>query len=502
MSAVFFASCEQFDELESLDGVNYEAEYALPLVDTRISLRELIENVEETTTIIIDENGLVRFQYEGEVITQTSDDIFASINESLPPVIPVSSPRMALPFSTPDGIDIDRIDLKGGELVYFFENRHPERLEVLITLPQVTKNGQPLTFRHNVPAYSGSGTPPRITNFLFPTQLDGYIISPEADSVYIEYEALRGGTTADTLNNFLLRIQELSFTYAQGFFGNQIQEGGRDTIEIDFFDDWVQGDIYFEEPRITFNIENSFGIPTRSVVNVFNILTVQGKVLPLESEFIQKGIDFPYPGIDQVGQTEEKTFTFTRDNSNIAEILGSGPVAIDYDVDALTNPDDDRNITGFITDSSYYRVRVEVDLPLYGRADNFLALDTFELDFTQYENVKTAEFKVVTDNELPLSVDIQAYFLAEDGTVLDSLLGAEERIVQAAPVNEEGISTESVRQVTYAPFEADRFDQIRDARRLALVASFSTLGEGRVSVQPKADQEARIRIGAILGVAR
>ena len=74
-----FASCEQFDELESLEGVEYDATYALPLVDTRISLRELIENVEETTTILIDENGLVRFQYQGDVITDDSKDIFASI---------------------------------------------------------------------------------------------------------------------------------------------------------------------------------------------------------------------------------------------------------------------------------------------------------------------------------------------------------------------------------------------------------------------------------------
>lgn len=496
------SACQQFDALEDLEQVKYDAEYALPIVDSEISLKELIENVEEGTTISIDEKGKISFHYSGDVISQTSDDLFGEINESLPPVIPVTNPRMALPFASPDGIEVDRVDLKAGELIYFFENRHPDPVSVNITLPQVLKNGEAMRFRHSLPGYNGSGNPPRFTNFLLPASLKDYSIVAERDSIYIEYEAVRSSGESDTLSSFLLRIQDLAFTYAEGYLGNQIHQGGRDTIEIDFFDSWVQGDIYFQEPRIAFDIENSFGIPTRSVVNLFNVITVRGEVLPLESEFINEGIDFPFPGIDAVGNVERKTFNFTKDNSNIDQILGAGPVAVDYDVDALTNPDNNTDIRGFITDSSYYRVRINVELPLYGSAADFVAQDTFEIDFTSYEDITDAEFKIVADNSLPLAVDVQAYFLTPEGEIVDSLLDERQRIIAAAPVNEEGMSSQTVRKITFAPFVGERFDNIRRSSQLLLSAAFSTTQDGEVPVRPLADQTVRIRIGSKLGVKR
>ena len=85
----------------------------------------------------------------------------------------------------------------------------------------------------------------------------------------------------------------------------------------------------------------------------------------------------------------------------------------------MTNPDSNVNIRGFITDSSYYKVRVDVDLPLYGRSVNFLARDTFGIDFSNFQKMYKAEFKLVTVNSLPLDVSIQGYFIDKDGAVLD-----------------------------------------------------------------------------------
>jgi len=492
----------QLGGIEGLDQVRYDAEYAIPLVDTHVSIRELLKNVEEETTIVIDQDGQIRFTYEGGEITQNSEDLFATIDEVLPPVIPVLRPRMALPFTTPDGIRLDRADLKTGELVYVFENRNEAAVNVSITLPQLKKDGRPMAFQHTLPAFTGGGAPPRMTNLLSPAALKDYQLTTENDSIYVIYEALDAQGNALELSNFFLRVQNLTFAYAEGYLGNRVQPGGRDTIDIDFFDNWTQGDVYFEEPKVIFHVENSFGVPTRSVVNLFNVITVRGEVLPVEGDFITEGIDFPFPAMDEVGQVKRASFVFTKENSNIDRLLSAGPAAVAYDVDALTNPDKDTDSRGFLTDSSYYRVRVEVELPLFGRANDFIASDTFDLDFTSYEDVDNAEFKLVADNRLPLNVDIQGYFLDESGAVLDSLLGERERVVAAAPVNEDGIASGTVQNITFAPFEGARFERIRSATRLLLSASFSTVQGGRVSVRPLAEQDVRIRIGAKLGVSR
>jgi hypothetical protein len=498
------SACQRFDEFEEIDSIDYNAEFAIPLVDTRMSIQDILKNFEETSSLTVDPDGLLRFKYKGDVIVKTSDDIFAEINHTLSqfPFIPILSKRQALPFSSPDGLQIDRLELIDGKLSYFFQNAHPESVNVTISFPQVKKNGQPLVFQSTIGGYSGSGDMPFLTNFVAPASLADYVITQENDSIYIEYEAIRATGQPDTLSNFIIRIQDFKFRYAEGYLGNQIHQGGRDTIQIDFFDNWIRGDVYFEDPKISFNFENSFGIPTRSIVNVFDIFTVRSEVLPLESSFVSQGIDFPYPSLDEVGQVKMESFVFTKDNSNIDIVLGAGPLAVDYDVDAITNPDSNTDIRGFITSDSYYKVQVEVELPLYGNAVDFITRDTFDIDFSNYEDVEHAEFKLVADNSMPLSVDIQGYFLDENGVVLDSLLDSRQRLIEAAPVNSEGVVIQEYRKTTYAAFAADRFQRIKGARRILVNAAFSTYNDGAISVKVFSHQDVNIRLGVKLGVRK
>ncbi|HMO39769.1 MAG TPA: hypothetical protein PKC76_00040 [Saprospiraceae bacterium] len=502
-SLMVLAGCNQFDELEDIRRVDFDAEYAVPLVDTRTTMRDILRDFETIGSLTIDPDGLFRFRYQQEVVTQNSQDIFNQINAALPPIIPVSSPFMALPFASPDGLEIDRLDLKKGSMIYFFENRHSEMVTVTMTFPQVTKGGVPLVFRQTVSGYSGSGNAPAGTNLLFPASLAGYTIATENDSIYVQYEAIRASGQKDTLSSVFLRLQDLEFSYAEGYFGNFLYEGTRDTLSIDFFDNWIRGDIYFEEPRITLLVENSFGIPTRSVVNALNVITVKKDVLPLKSIFVDNGIDFPYPGFNEVGQVKTGAFSFTKQNSNIDVILGAGPIAIDYDVDAITNPDNDPGIRGFIAEDSYYRVNMEVELPMYGQASGFVAVENFAVDFKNYTDVSDVEFKVVVDNAIPLAIDIQAYFLDSNNQIIDSLLAAPQRFAEAAPVDAQGLVTGETRTVSYAFYSGPRFERIKDESvRLLLNTAISSLNNGTKSVKLFSQQDVKVKIGAKLGVRK
>ncbi|MGB3547055.1 MAG: hypothetical protein WBA17_08765 [Saprospiraceae bacterium] len=504
--SLFLTACDQFEELENIEDVRYSADYALPLIDSRITMNDLLENFEENSSLTVDADGLLRFRYSGDILTRNSGDVFASINETLAnfPLIPIIEERQALPFTIPNGVSLDRMELSGGELRYGLPNRYDFPVTISLIISTAKLNGVPLTVTGNLPAYSGSGTPPTITSgdngFL---DLNGYTLSPDNDSLYFELITTGpDGTTYPPSAGTLLNLRDLTFSYAEGYLGEQVYEGGRDTIEIDFFDNWIRGDVYFEQPKITFNFENSFGVPTRSVINVFNIITADGQILPLESSIIQQGIDFPYPELDEVGQIKEAQFLFTRQNSNIDVVLGSQPVAIDYDVNALTNPDGNTGLRGFITDSSYYKVRVDVELPLFGTAVDFVVRDTFDLDLTGYESIESAEFKLIATNGLPLSVELSGTFLDESGNELGQLLSEGERIVGGAPVDAAGEPTMPNRVVTVADFPAPRFSTIRSATRLAVAASFSTTRDDEQSVRLLADQELRLQLGVILRVIK
>lgn len=487
-------SCKQFDELDNLEGVKYDAEYAVPLVDTRLSMNDLLDQFEQNATLVVGNDGLLRFIYRDTVVTQTSDDIFNTINKSLPQVIPVTSTYQALPFSSPTGLQIDQLDFKGGVLSSFMQSASNQPLIVKATFPQVTKNNTPLTLQANLTPFG---------NKLDSVNLTGYRIQTLNDSIYVQYEARTLTGEQVKLGSFLINLKNLQFSYAEGYFGNFLYEGTRDTLNIDFFDNWVRGDVYFENPRITFNVENSFGIPTRARINTLNVITVKKEVLPLQSPYVTNGIDFPYPNMSEIGQVKNSSFSFTKANSNLDKILGAGPVAIDYDVDAVTNPNNDANIRGYITDKSYYNIKMEVELPLYGRASGFVTRDTVDLDLSSYKDVDDVEFKLVVDNRIPLEVAIQGYFLNANNVIVDSLLVGAQTLVSGALVDANGTATGVQQKVSFIPFNEVRFANIRNnATRLWLNAAFSTLNNGNTSVRVINAQDVRIRLGAKLGVKK
>ena len=496
LGAMIATSCGQFDDLDNLEVLNDGAEYAIPLAHARTSMGELLDNFDDYTFIDVDEDGLIVLRYKGDVVTKTSDEIFASIEEALPPVpFPITDTLFELPFSSPDGIEMDYVELKSGTLTYSFQSLHEEDVIVTVKFPQTFKpNGDPLQFTHFL-NYMGS-TPVYMFPPVIQVDLAGHkLIADENGNLTVIYEAIRAGGQRDTLHNFFMSLSNIEFSYAEGYFGNQLHDGGRDTIEIEFFENWTRGNVYFEDPKIYINVFNSFGVPTRSIVNLFLINTVEGEVLSLESQYIEDGINFAYPTLDEVGEEKVTHFSFTKDNSNIDEVLGSNPLSIDYDVDAITNPDSITAIRGFIVDDSHYTVNVEVELPIHGRASGFAAIDTFDLDFSGYDEIKEVEFKLLAKNELPLDIGLQLYFLDEEGAVLDSLLADPQKLVKAAPIDGEGIVTGVEENVEYIPFPADRFEKIKGATRAVMNAAFSTNNNGETSVQVYIDQYLDVSIG-------
>ena len=499
---LFLGACNQYEDFATLDGIRFSAEYAVPLVDSEVGLDDFLGELEEDAALIVDADGLLHLTYRGDVLSKTTAEVFEQLSEPLAllSLVPIPNGRQGLPFALPEGVELDRVDLKSGKLAYTIKNNAAVPVTARLSLPTVTRNGTPLVLEHDLPAYTGSGPLPEFSQ-VDPLDLTGYRIASENDSIFIEFTATGpAGETYPPATGSLISLTDIQFSYAEGFLGQQLYRGGRDTIEIDLLSNYTQGTIFFRDPTVTFNFINSFGVPTVAVVNLFNVITVNGENLPLESAVVNNGgIEFPYPRLDEVGQSKTRTFVFNAGNSNIDDILGAGPVAIDYDVDALTNPDEGATVAGFLTDSSFYRVQVDVDLPLYGRASNFLARDTLDIDLSQYAAVSSAEFKLSADNGIPLGVTLQAYFLDENGAAIDSLFTAEREIVAPAPVNaQSGLPTAKSELAVFSTFDAERFAAIRGASRVILAASFATTPGSAVRL--KNDQRLRLRLGAIVHV--
>lgn len=499
IAILFLFGCRA-EELLNADIVSGEAEFAIPLGKATTTIEELLENLDDFTFIEITPDNVIHVRYKGDVLSQHAEEFLSVTRDSVPPIIPmIDTNYLILPFSTPDVLEVDKATYKTGTIgLAVSSSSYTGPIKLHVRLPQVSDlNGEMLswetTFDSPLSGPLGAAQLPNMDR-----NVAGYTLTPENGFINVEYEAITENGLGDTVTIDVVALVNTNvyFSYFEGYLGDVKHRGERDTIDIDFFDNWTQGDVFFEDPKITIYIDNSFGVPTRSVIHVFDILTADGLRIPLESEFIDTvdGIDFAYPSIP--GETSHMVFDFTSENSNIKEVLGSRPIALDYQVDARMNPDTLVDLRGFVTDSSYYNIQVEVDLPLHGSASGFGVTDEFNIDFDGYEEVLEAEFKLVSDNNLPLDIGGQAYFIDSTGLVLDSLFDAgATNIVGSAVVDLDGNVISQTTQITYATFSGERFENIRKATKISLTTLFSTFNEGQQSVRALKGQETEIRMG-------
>ncbi len=499
MAAATFG-CKQSNELLDADILSSDAEFAIPLLKARTSIQDLLENFDDSTYIEIDSEGVIHLRYEGDVLTQSAEEFFQVIKTYLPPLIPLDSNYFTLDFNTSnDQLKVDYARYGSGSINVGVVSTYVGLVDLTLTIVEASKNGQPLTVHRQFMSPVGSMGSIPVINFDLSayTECEGYELKPDSGRVHIKYVAVTDmGDTLKSLPLIALANTNINFSYIEGYLGNFTNRGKRDSVSIGFFKNWIQGDVFFNNPVITMHIENSFGMPTRSSIDTFDIITADDQRIPLESTFItESGIDFVYPTVPEAGQSKSMTFTFNADNSNIEDVLGSRPIGLDYKVDAISNPDSLTNLRGFITDSSYYKIKIEVDLPLHGRANGFGVVDSFDVDFSSFDEIKEAEFKMVADNGMPLAFDVQAYFVDSSGVVLDSLFDQIAHVVRGAPVNSVGVVTNKQTTTTYITFDAARFDKVREAKKLALHAYFSTTNGGQQSVKAFSNQDLEIRMG-------
>lgn len=489
-------SCSDFDSFD--DPVDTNRELAVPLFNTTTSLTDLLDGLSGETFVTMGPDDLITLNYKGNVASRVATDLFTFLT---PVLVPLQDSVTTFPFDLPGTLDVTLMTIKSGGMSYQFTNDLDEKVDLTLNIPQLVKNGIPYVNQTTLDSVS-TGNNEWIVQM---EDLTGYELIGDNDNLIIEYEAYResDGERIKFVANPAVAITDIEFSYIEGYWGSEPLDIERDTIEIEFFENWVQGDVFFENPKIEITVDNSFGFPVRSEVKELKILTVDGSEIDLMSSYIDDGIDFDYPAINEVGEVKTTLFDFDKTNSNVVDVLSSGPVSVDYDVDALSNPDNIQEL-GFMTDSSYFNIQVGVELPFRGRVNNFQARDVFNVNFDTYDDVDFIEFKMVAENQIPLGIDIQLYFADENENLIDSLYAAGENILEPAPVDANGEITGVITEkTTFATIDAAKFNKIRAAKKLIVEGLFFTTDVNNSTpaiVSLKSDQEVEIRMGMKVGL--
>ena len=497
LACLILFGCTDVEELELGE---FTAEYAIPLFTSDLSLNDVISNRVGNTELSVDTDGQLTLNYEGSLLRRSASDIFNFTAQFLP--IEVTDTVFVVSnddFEIPGSIEIDFLNLKSGDISFQYSSDIPEDVVVNVEIPEFVLNGE--TYKTTIRGTYDGNLP--VTGNLLGDNLAGYQIQGGDTLITIKYEAILPDGEKIILPNFLVILTRLEYEYAEGFLGNDIYDIGSDTIEIDFFDNWDQGVVNFEDPKIKLTAFNSFGFPLDANFFGIDVIGIGGEKLSLESEAIEDGVGVNFPTLEQVGETIRTDFSFNRNNSNIIDILAVGPAAVEYELDGEPNPNDDQSGRGFMTDSSFIEVQLEVELPLNGYTFGFALRDTFDIDLTGNENVKAAEFKLITESAIPLGLKVEIAFADENFNVLETIdPDGDNQFIGAAPVDANGVVNGVSVKETIDSFDATRFERIRNAKKILLRTEFSTTNSSVPQlVKFNANQSVKSRMGLKLEVA-
>ena len=498
--SVFYAACNKAD-FENAELADHSAEFAFPLFTTTLKLEDLMVKILNDTlsgdTLLVNPDNTMTLYYTGDVAEKRASDIFTFLQFGL---IQVTDSSITNPIQAPNGVTVREAILDSGNIVLIITNPFNDTITGLFEIPEMTLNGAKFTFPFTL-------MPKQKDWFSGLIDLSGYELNSNSNTLTFRYYAYLPDSTrvkiTDT-GSVTVVFLNLKFNYVEGYWGYQQYELIRDTIEIDINQTNLVGDVQIKNPKVTMRVANSWGFPTRGKVKYLSFIGQNGEEIPLESSvFVDSEIDFNYPSwaAGEVGQTKYTDIYLDENNSNIADIFNAQPTRLIYQVDGISNAQLDPNLIGFLTDSSNISLQLRVELLLEGAAKNFGAEQTLDLNFGDFgdldtSDIESVEFKLVTENRTPISTTLQLYFLDDTGAAIDSLFtGGAALLMEAAPVNSEGVATGTARTENLIPMSAARFDRIRAAKKAFLKTSFTTAQGGTVPVKLLATDQTTVKMG-------
>lgn len=508
---LLYASCQRFnvDDLAPRTPT-----LAFPLFNTTLTLKDLAAGIVRSDvqgdTLLTNADGSMTLSYAGDVASKPATDVFRFLQSGL---IPVSDTVFTATLQAPDSVAIRRATLKNGTFSVIISNPFRDTLRGTFRFPDLTTNGQPFVLNVVIPPNITRGGSPWNSGVI--SMIDR-TLSTRNNRITLGYALFLPNGQRVKVPDLLpgiagvgLSFSNLEFSYIEGYWGYNSYPLIRDTIGIDINQTNLDGSVRIANPVVTMRVVNSWGIPTRGVIKYLSFISKDGRELPLNSTLFRDGyIDFGYPSLaaGEVGRSKTTTLRFDRSNSNIEAIFNSQPVQLIYELDAIANVQRDPSLIGFLTDKSNISLNVQVDLTLEGSVKNFQATQDLDVNFGEaatanLDNVESAEFKLVTENEMPVATALQLYFFDTRGSVIvDSLFAppAPRIVAAAAPVNAAGIATGKQRTETLIPMSPARFDRIRESRKIRLKTAFTTSGEGNQTVRLLADQKTILKMGLLL----
>jgi len=455
-----FQSClkDKFN-FDRMAQVEWEPTLAAPLLHTKLTLWDALNDWDSSHLFMQDQTHFLTLMYRGTVFSQTANQLITIPDQSFPAYDttfnkPANTTTMEFIFhldfnfqNGDQGKRLDEIYVKQGTWNFNLTTILSGRAGIVITIPSITKiSNDSLLVTDTVHIPSGSQNTPNQVN------LAGYKITfthptttPTINRLNFNITVKFYDNIPSSGNSIILNSNTNNMLYSKlvGYFGQPAFDILKDTVFLDIFKRNLSGRFTIVDPQLNIYVSNSYGFP----INIaFSQFASYRSVAPLSTVPISgSGLPNPWsiisPTLAQAGQTLVTPLSLNKNTSNIDDAINISPQFIVYNTSALGNPEGFDSINpnnprnhNFVLDTSKFKVDVDVELPLYGKAIDFTVQDTFKMEEFKTENrdkIDWAAIRVITTNGFPVDVNLQLIFTDTLYHRIDSLYlnGDDNRII-------------------------------------------------------------------------
>ena len=481
-------------DLDDLKIDEWQPEVAIPLINSNFSAGDIINKFETGGYIGADNNQVIRLVYTGELFSLKATDVITL--PDIPFQFISTSINSSFDFSNDEKLTF--VTLNSGQLEYLIEANFTEDIVVEWTIPTARNSSE--VFKKTI-LLEHTGTNQLTKTGAF--ELDNYQFNLTGVSgtgfnvIDMRYRAFtKASNTPVNLDLFVGAFKNMKYQLISGFFGQKTLNIPNDSIVVDIFKNYKSGTVFIDNPSIELVINNSLGIPVTATITHMNGHTDKG-IIPLTGPAFTTPIDIGFPDISQRLVSIETKKPINKTNSNIVNFLAFSPGKIDYGFETSINAGQPGSIVNHIRDSSKLEGSINLEIPFEGRIDHVVITDSFELSFSDVDEVKGAQFKLIVDNSFPLDAAVQIYFMDSALQRIDSLLPINEMIFQSGQPNETGIVVTPFSKETYFDLSEERFEKIKNAEQLVLVIELISSNEAQQTVKFLSSNFLALKLGVV-----
>ncbi len=505
-----FYGCIKEEDLnfDKITSGEWTPEWAIPVIHSRLSIKD-ITAMADTGMFSINNNNQISLIYNTNVFSVYGYEFFTPVNQSEWNSLQLTTPdsvelyqndsvsrslNIVFPLTFPNGEQIDSMTFRKGALRINMTSNIPHDGILNITIPSATLGGLPFT--KNIPIGASTNTSISTQNIY---DMSGYNMRTSnmgmSNQLNVSYTLtfINSNTTLNTLNkNFDITTSFDSIAPASlfGFLGQREFILPSDTAEIGIFNNFEGGGIFFEDPKMTITMTNSFGMPIDAQISTLSAIHTNGSVQPITGPIPSPLVDYPIV----FGQTATNSFVFDNTNSNIQQVINSTVKYFVFDISAGTNTP--LPTYNFMSDSSIFKADIKIEFPMKGYTTGFTVQDTVEFGIGEIKEISSLAFRLNISNGFPVNARTQLYFTDDNYNILDSLFtSSQDRIIESAEIDVNGrVTTPTIRSADEV-FDGIRLQHLFSAKKILVRGIIDTKDAPTTSVQIYDDYKLDFKLG-------